>query len=93
VIFPEGTRSKKGEIGQFKKGAFKLALDLGLPILPVTISGTGKIWPADTIDIKPGRSGLLIHRPIDITNYTEDSIRELMQHARNIIAQGSPHKL
>ncbi len=62
VIFPEGTRSKTGEMGSFKKGAFKLALDLGLPILPVTISGTGKIWPADTIDIKPGKSGLLIHK-------------------------------
>lgn len=93
VIFPEGTRSKTGEMGPFKKGAFKLALDLGLPILPVTISGTGKIWPADTIDIKPGRSGLLIHKPIDITNYTEDSIRELMIHARNVIEKGSPHRL
>jgi 1-acyl-sn-glycerol-3-phosphate acyltransferase len=80
-------------MGSFKKGAFKLALDLGLPILPVTISGTGKIWPADTIDIKPGKSGLLIHKPIDITNYTEDSIRELMLRARNTIELGSPHQL
>jgi 1-acyl-sn-glycerol-3-phosphate acyltransferase len=93
VIFPEGTRSKTGEMGSFKKGAFKLALDLGLPILPVTISGTGKIWPADTIDIKPGKSGLLIHKPIDINNYTEDSMRELMIYARKIIEEGSPHQL
>jgi 1-acyl-sn-glycerol-3-phosphate acyltransferase len=77
-------------MGSFKKGAFKLALDLGLPILPVTISGTGKIWPADTIDIRPGKSGLLIHKPIDISGYTEDSIQELMLHAREIIAKESP---
>lgn len=93
VIFPEGTRSKTGKMGSFKKGAFRLALDLGLPILPVTISGTGKIWPADTMDIKPGKSGLLIHKPIDITNYTEDSILELMLHARNIVEEVSPHQL
>ena len=42
VIFPEGTRSKTGKMGPFQKGAFKLALDLGLPILPVTISGNRK---------------------------------------------------
>ena len=45
LFFPEGTRSKTGEMGPFKKGAFKMALDLGLPILPVTIKGTRAILP------------------------------------------------
>jgi 1-acyl-sn-glycerol-3-phosphate acyltransferase len=88
VIFPEGTRSISGEIGHFKRGAFKLAIDLGLPILPVTISGTKNIWPADTMDIKPGRSSLQIHEPIDINRYSEDSIKDLMEHARMIIEEG-----
>ena len=39
VIFPEGTRSNDGEVGPFKKGAFRIALDLGLPIIPISLSG------------------------------------------------------
>jgi len=43
VMFPEGTRSRDGKLLPFKRGAFKLALDLGLPILPLTIKGTKDI--------------------------------------------------
>lgn len=39
VIFPEGTRTKTGELGKFKRGAFQIALDLGLDIIPLSISG------------------------------------------------------
>jgi 1-acyl-sn-glycerol-3-phosphate acyltransferase len=88
VIFPEGTRSKTGVIGPFKKGAFKLAIDLGLPILPVTISGTKNIWPADTINILPGKSRMVIHEPIDIRVYNDDTLKDLMAHTRTIIESG-----
>jgi 1-acyl-sn-glycerol-3-phosphate acyltransferase len=43
MIFPEGTRSRNGEIGFFKRGAFQLALETGMPILPVVLDGTGEI--------------------------------------------------
>lgn len=88
VIFPEGTRSKTGQIGNFKRGAFKLALDLNLPILPVTLNGTGKIWPAGGLDIFPGRSRLIIHKPIDIRKYDEGMIHEIMDLAAEVIAGG-----
>src|SRR5882672_5662065 len=52
-IAPEGTRSRTGELGKFKMGGFRLALDTGLRILPVAIRGTEKVLPAD---------GLLVHR-------------------------------
>ncbi|MBI5009275.1 MAG: 1-acyl-sn-glycerol-3-phosphate acyltransferase [Bacteroidia bacterium] len=45
MIFPEGTRSKDGEIGFFKRGAFQLAIQAGIPILPIVIDGTGGILP------------------------------------------------
>jgi 1-acyl-sn-glycerol-3-phosphate acyltransferase len=45
MIFPEGTRSKDGEIGFFKRGAFQLAIQAGVPILPIVIDGTGGILP------------------------------------------------
>jgi 1-acyl-sn-glycerol-3-phosphate acyltransferase len=85
VIFPEGTRSETGQLGSFKKGAFKLALDLKLPLLPVTIVGTKDILPTGTLDIKPGKVCMIIHEPIDIQDYNEASIRELMDKARKII--------
>jgi len=45
MIFPEGTRSKDGEVGFFKRGAFQLAIQAGVPILPIVIDGTGGILP------------------------------------------------
>ncbi len=45
LFFPEGTRSSDGSLLRFKTGAFRFALDLGLPVLPVTIVGTRRILP------------------------------------------------
>jgi 1-acyl-sn-glycerol-3-phosphate acyltransferase len=86
VIFPEGTRSISGFPGNFKKGAFKLALDLRLPILPITIIGTNKILPTGTLDLRPGKVKMIIHPPIGIQNHSEEHIRELMDTARKIIS-------
>ena len=85
VFFPEGSRSSTGQIGKFKKGAFKTALDLGLPILPVTIKGTNKIMPANTFNILPGKVEMIIHEPLDINNYTYENVEELMDKVRDII--------
>jgi len=85
IFFPEGTRSKDGNLGRFKKGAFKMALDLGIPILPVTISGTRAILPTKTIDIFPGRARMTIHPPVNISGYDNGSLKNLMTEVRNII--------
>lgn len=50
---PEGTRSVTGVMGPFKKGAFRMALDLGLPVLPVTIKGTRNVLPAKSMNLLP----------------------------------------
>lgn len=84
IFFAEGTRSKTGKMGEFKKGAFRMAMDLGLPILPVTISGTDKVLPAGTFDLFPGRARLAIHPPIEVTPYNND-IDRLMNDTRNVI--------
>ncbi len=86
VIFPEGTRSKTGQLGTFKKGAFKLALDLNLPILPITILGTKDILPTGTIDLMPGKVTMIIHEPIEIHKHTEESLKDLLIVARDAIA-------
>lgn len=71
VIFPEGTRSQNGEIGPFKRGAFKIAFDLGLPILPITLIGTKDILPTNSLNLFPGRVKMIIHEPIQIAGIVE----------------------
>ena len=88
LFFPEGSRSKNGELGKFKKGAFRMAIDLNIPVLPVTIIGTRYILPSKTIDLFPGTVKMIIHRPIDIAGYNDDNIRELMEKARSVIQSG-----
>lgn len=72
VIFPEGTRSGGKELGKLKSGAFKMAYDLDLPILPVSINGTHRIMQKGIGSLRPGCVDLVIHEPIDIKAYTDD---------------------
>ena len=88
IFFPEGTRSRSGEMGEFKKGAFRMALDLGLPLLPVTITGTNKILPPKTLRLLPGRAEMVIHPPIPVKGCTEKDIPGLMAEARQMITSG-----
>ncbi len=85
VFFPEGSRSGDGTIKPFKKGAFRMAIDLGLPVLPVTINGTKKVLPKGGIDLKPGGVTMIIHEPISVTGYSEENLNELMDKTRMII--------
>jgi 1-acyl-sn-glycerol-3-phosphate acyltransferase len=88
IFFPEGTRSRDGRLGAFKKGAFKMAVDLQLPILPITIVGTRDILPTDSVDLFPGRARMIIHKPIDTAGYTDDNLDELVDRARSVIESG-----
>ncbi len=88
VIFPEGTRSSSSQMGTFKRGAFKLAMDLGLPILPITLSGTEKILPPGSVNLFPGKAYMIIHKPIDIKSYSEENMHELMHYAKQVIEKG-----
>ena len=86
LFFPEGTRSRSGELQSFKKGAFHMAQDLSLPILPVSIIGTREILPSDTSRLTPGRTvTLVIHPPISHAERDVDSIISL---SHNAIAAG-----
>ncbi len=86
VFFAEGTRSRKGEINQFKKGAFRLALELGLPVLPVSIHNTNKVLPSDTLDWHPGHVKLKFHDPISTTGMDTKDISALRDQTRIVIA-------
>ncbi|CAL9160089.1 unnamed protein product [Musa hybrid cultivar] len=91
-FFPEGTRSKDGMLGAFKKGAFSVAAKAGVPVVPITLIGTGKIMP-------PGKEGILnsgsvkvvIHKTLDgkdadkLCNEARDAIaRTLLLHGYGV---------
>jgi 1-acyl-sn-glycerol-3-phosphate acyltransferase len=78
IMFPEGTRSKNGELASFKSGAFHLALDAGVNIIPIHIEGTHGVWPATSNKITPGKVNVKIGSPIDTSKYTKKTVKELM---------------
>ena len=88
IFFPEGTRNATDEMLPFKKGAFQMALDLGVPVLPVSILNTKKILPPKTLKLFPGRARLIIHEPIPVVGYTKENLKDLMSETRQVIQSG-----
>jgi 1-acyl-sn-glycerol-3-phosphate acyltransferase len=84
TVFPEGTRSNTGELLPFKKGPFYMALEAGVPILPMTILGTRAIWPKGSKAIKPGTATVVFHSPIHPNNFPDREA--LMEAVRTSIA-------
>jgi 1-acyl-sn-glycerol-3-phosphate acyltransferase len=85
-FFPEGSRSTNGELTHFKKGAFRMAKTLELPILPVTISGANKVMPAKSLKICPHEIKLIIHQPISADVVATETINSLSVQIKSIIA-------
>ena len=86
VVFPEGTRTKTGEMGKFKRGAFRVATDLALPIVPVTLKGSYERLHRNTFNVTPGTIELHIHQPIDVVPYLPDNSAELIQKTYDVIS-------
>jgi 1-acyl-sn-glycerol-3-phosphate acyltransferase len=85
MTFPEGTRSRDGEIKAFKQGTFHLAIKSGVPIIPVSIIGSGRIMPKRSLRIKSGQIRLVIGKPIEVTDYDTEKRHELIEKVRNEI--------
>lgn len=87
LFFPEGTRSRNGQLKPFKKGAFKMAQELQLPILPVTLTGTFEILPPGTIRLQPGHQATLtLHAPLPVRGHDDGEVLKLMQLSHDAIA-------
>lgn len=86
VIFPEGTRTKTGEMGRFKQGAFKIAMDMNLPVVPISLSGFFDAMPRNKFYVKPfSRVALHIGKPIDISQFNDinEAMTELHTQVKN----------
>ena len=95
AICPEGSRTPTGKMGTFKKGAYQMALDLKLPIVPITINGSYEVMPINTYRISPGKMEVITHDPIHVDEYQPENlrdltvkIRELTDRSRAVIASG-----
>jgi 1-acyl-sn-glycerol-3-phosphate acyltransferase len=86
LIYPEGTRSKDGRLQPFKKGAFRMAVETGTPILPVTVNGADKILPKKSLNLRPGHVTVTLGDPIPVEGLTDKDIPELMQRTREAVA-------
>ncbi|MBK8806149.1 MAG: 1-acyl-sn-glycerol-3-phosphate acyltransferase [Bacteroidales bacterium] len=87
AVFPEGTRSKDGKLGTFKKGSFKLALHAGVKIIPVGISGASTIVARNNIKYRPSKVIVKIGEPIDTKSYSEETLGELADLVRSKIVE------
>ncbi|MBW2092656.1 MAG: 1-acyl-sn-glycerol-3-phosphate acyltransferase [Deltaproteobacteria bacterium] len=85
IIFPEGTRSDDGQIGEFKRGGFILAVKAGLPIVPVSISGAHRVMPARTFKVYPGPIKVVFGKPIPTKDIKRSEQNQLMAEVRKVI--------
>jgi 1-acyl-sn-glycerol-3-phosphate acyltransferase len=89
IIFAEGTRSWDGHVARFKAGSFLLAIEAGLPIVPVAVIGTRAVMPKGRLRTEPARVRLIVHAPIQppaIEHPTVQDARALAARAHDIVA-------
>lgn len=88
VTYPEGTRSGDGHLLPFKKGPFHLAMDSGVPVVPVTILGTYESWPKTRFALRTGAATVIFHSPIDPRAFSDRDA--LIETVRDTIASALP---
>jgi 1-acyl-sn-glycerol-3-phosphate acyltransferase len=88
VIFPEGTRSQSGALGEFKSGGFHLALAAQVPIIPVSVSGSSRITPPRSLRIESGRIHVCYGEPIPTAGLGVEDRKPLKDRVRRAIEAG-----
>lgn len=86
LFFVEGTRTRDGKLLPFKKGAFRFAKEIGLPILPITIEDSILLLPSDSLDLIPGTINITVHPPIDVSDTDINALDPIMDQTRKLIA-------
>ncbi|MFZ0214273.1 MAG: lysophospholipid acyltransferase family protein [Candidatus Acidiferrales bacterium] len=87
-VFPEGTRSSDGTLKPFKKGTFVMAIQAGVPVVPVSILGSRERMPKGKLSTVPGEILLRFGAPIDSKQYAVDEREDLMERVRAAVAAG-----
>jgi 1-acyl-sn-glycerol-3-phosphate acyltransferase len=87
MAFPEGTRSVDGRVKEFKKGVFYMAIEAGVPIVPVVVNDTRLVMRKAEKRVVPGDVYLEILPPVSVEGYTTDNVGELIERVRDLIAK------
>lgn len=85
LVFAEGTRSPDGHLQQFKKGGFHLAIDAQVPILPVTVNGSHRLFPKAGASVRPGTLDVIVGRAISTVGLGKEHLGDLMAATRQEI--------
>ena len=86
LLFPEGTRTQDGSIGPFKKGGLLLSLDTKMPIVPIAFIGSFEMFGKGSWSMKGRSVELRVGTPIEPSNYSYESRRDLAHHVREKVA-------
>jgi len=86
IVFPEGTRSRDGRVGRFKGGSFYLALEAGLPVVPLSVIGSRHVMRKGRLATYPGHVRLVVHEPIDTSALAGTDRKTFGERVRQIIA-------
>ena len=86
IVFPEGTRSTDGQVGRFKAGLFLLAVEAGLPVVPVAVVGSRHVMLKGRLMTCPGEVDVVVHDPIPTHGLGRSDVRDLAERARAIVA-------
>jgi 1-acyl-sn-glycerol-3-phosphate acyltransferase len=90
AVFPEGTRSPDARVRPFKRGSFVLAIEAGVPVVPVSLAGVKRVVPQGISTLRPGLVRITIHAPIETKALAVGGAATLAEQARRIVASGCP---
>lgn len=85
IVFPEGTRTEDGTVGRFKGGVFLLAIEHGLPIVPVSVAGSRDVMRKGLVTVRPGRVIVTIHAPVSTEDLGREDARALAERIKHIV--------
>ncbi|MEX1258621.1 MAG: lysophospholipid acyltransferase family protein [Gemmatimonadota bacterium] len=86
ILFPEGTRSPDGRLQPFKKGAFVLAIETGVPLVPLGITGSREVMAKGSFRIHPGEITIRVGEPIGVEGLGHENRDELLKRSRAAVA-------
>jgi 1-acyl-sn-glycerol-3-phosphate acyltransferase len=88
IVFPEGSRSDDGLVGPFKPGIFLLAIESGLPVVPISVIGSRVVMPRGRLMVRPARVRVILHPAIATAGLAKTEARALAERARGIVVSG-----
>jgi 1-acyl-sn-glycerol-3-phosphate acyltransferase len=90
AVYPEGTRSRDGRLLPFKKGTFVMAIEAGVPVVPVSIAGAQLLMRKGDWTVQPGKVTVRFGKAVDGSKYTMERRSELLARVEGLVAAGLP---